>query len=191
MRRLFSILLLLSIGSVCSGQISKKEQLCIEVVKTAKSYDDLAPAIRIIKSHTNVYRFIPSLHPIAKKNKPKVSSCYGNRYHPIDKTWKVHSGIDFVAEYATSIHSTADGTVVFVGIKSGYGKCVVIEHNYGFKTMYAHLTEYYTKQGNKVKKGAIIGFLGNTGKSTGAHLHYEIIKNDKKINPTNFIDIDN
>ncbi|MDR2954628.1 MAG: M23 family metallopeptidase [Prevotella sp.] len=124
--------------------------------------------------------------PIDKKDDPVITSYFGNRYHPKDKVYKLHSGIDLKSEYATIIRAMADGIVTFAGNAGGYGKCVIVGHKYGYSTLYGHLTVYYTKMNKNVKKGDAIGFLGSTGKSTGNHLHYEIIKNKVKINPLDF-----
>ena len=173
---------------IISGQNDKK-RLMVQLLIKANSFEDIQNVVPIIKNENTIFKYVPSIHPIAEKNKPRVSSQFGGRIHPIDQTYKYHAGIDFVAEFATSIHATADGEVVFAGDKGGYGKCVIIEHEFGFVTIYAHLTEFYTKKGRKEKKGNIIAFLGNTGKSTGSHLHYEIKKNNKAINPTNFLNL--
>lgn len=174
---------------VLTAQTSDKKSLCCDVVRSAKTFDNLADVLNIICQYDDIYGYIPSIHPIQAKNQPRISSYYGYRTHPIDSVRQFHAGIDIVAEYATTIHATATGKVVFAGYKGGYGKTIIIEHNYGFKTVYAHLTEFYTEAGKEVEKGQIIGFLGNTGKSTGSHLHYEIIKNGIAINPFQFINI--
>jgi murein DD-endopeptidase MepM/ murein hydrolase activator NlpD len=160
-----------------------------QVIRKSNSFEDLEKIMDIIKSQPEIFKHIPSIHPIAGKNNPKISSKFGYRGHPIDNKYKFHSGIDFTAEYATTIHAAAEGKVIFAGTKGGYGKCVIIQHTMGFKTLYGHLTEYYTMKGKVVKKGDIIGFLGNTGKSTGAHLHYEIFKNGQRIDPYKFLNI--
>jgi murein DD-endopeptidase MepM/ murein hydrolase activator NlpD len=193
MPNLFRILLtaLLCLVSVPAGsQPDKKGTLIRQVVKRASCFEDMETILDIIKSRPDIFKHIPGIHPIAEKNNPRVSSPYGKRFHPVDKVYKFHSGIDFTAEYATTVHATGEGKVIFAGVKGGYGKCVIIQHTMGFKTLYAHLTEYYTGKGKIVRKGDIIGFLGNTGKSTGAHLHYEIIKNGYAINPERFLAID-
>ena len=91
------------------------------------------------------------------------------------------------AVYAATVYAAASGTVTFAGETPGYGKTVVVTHRFGFQTRYAHLTLIYTRKGAKVEKGDVIGFVGSTGISTGNHLHYEVIKNQKRINPLNFI----
>lgn len=117
------------------------------------------------------------------KDKFRISSPYGGRIHPITGKHSFHSGIDMAVELAAPVHATASGTVVFAGRKGGYGRCVIIRHSYGFETLYAHLAAYYTTEGKKLGKGAVIGFVGSTGRSTGYHLHYEIRKNGRTIKP--------
>lgn len=91
------------------------------------------------------------------------------------------------AEYAATVHATASGTVSFSGNVPGYGKTVVVTHRFGFQTRYAHLTRIYRHKGDAVEKGEVVGFVGSTGLSTGNHLHYEVIKNNRMINPINFM----
>lgn len=117
------------------------------------------------------------------KDKFRISSPYGGRIHPITGKHSFHSGIDMAVELAAPVHATTSGTVVFAGRKGGYGRCVIIRHSYGFETLYAHLAAYYTTEGKKLGKGAVIGFVGSTGRSTGYHLHYEIRKNGRTIKP--------
>ncbi|HSQ98015.1 MAG TPA: M23 family metallopeptidase [Rickettsiales bacterium] len=119
-----------------------------------------------------------------------ISSKYGKRLDPFLKTIREHHGIDLVGSYMAKIIAPADGKVIFVGIKGGYGKTVVLEHEYGMKTLYGHLSDYNVKVGDTLKRGDVIGLQGNTGRSTGQHLHYEIIKNSReRYNPDDFINI--
>ena len=100
---------------------------------------------------------------------------------------KMHSGIDFTAKIGTDINATGDGVVTSVKVsRTGYGKHVIIDHGFGYKTLYAHLSAFKVSKGQKVKRGDIIGKVGNTGTSTGPHLHYEVIRNNKKIDPAHF-----
>ena len=130
---------------------------------------------------------IPAVQPIHNHNLIRVASGFGMRMHPVYNVPKMHYGIDFTAKTGTDIYATGDGKVERVRKSySGYGKHVVINHGFGYKTLYAHMHDFSVKQGQKVKRGDIIGQVGNTGTSTGPHLHYEVIRNNKKIDPTNF-----
>ena len=131
---------------------------------------------------------IPSIRPIGKPSrKIKLYSGYGMRIHPIHKIKKMHYGIDFTAPKGTPIYATGNGKVSKVTkSRSGYGNRVMIEHGYGYKTLYAHMNTIDVKRGEKVKKGDIIGTVGNTGSSTAPHLHYEVMHKRKKINPIHF-----
>jgi len=131
----------------------------------------------------------PNISPI---NKSEIISSvkYGNRIHPIYKVEKIHEGIDLISKEGTPIISTADGTIESVkNSNKGYGNMIVIKHNDIYTTRYAHLKDINVKKGEQVKKGQTIGTVGNTGTSTRAHLHYEIIENGKKVDPFNFFSI--
>lgn len=134
---------------------------------------------------------IPSIKPVVEdKLKRKISSLsgYGMRMHPVHKVRKMHAGIDFTAPAGTAIQATGNGKVAVVkNSRSGYGKHVIIDHGYGFKSLYAHMSKIHVKEGQKVKKGEKIGLIGNTGTSTGAHLHYEVRINDKHVNPIDYV----
>ena len=106
--------------------------------------------------------------------------------HPIHKIMKLHTGQDFTAPVGTEIYATGDGVVELAKWNSGYGKCVIIDHGFGYKTKYAHCKKLNCRKGQKIKKGEVIALLGNTGQSTGPHLHYEVIKNNNKVNPVNY-----
>ena len=130
---------------------------------------------------------IPAVQPIHNRNLIRVASGFGMRIHPVYNVPKMHYGIDFTAKTGTDIYATGDGKVERVRKSySGYGKHVIINHGFGYKTLYAHMHDFSVTQGQKVKRGDIIGQVGNTGTSTGPHLHYEVIRNNKKIDPTNF-----
>ncbi len=132
---------------------------------------------------------VPCINPLNPKNVKRISSAYGRRYHPIDKKYKKHNGIDMAAKIGTTVHATADGVVEKIVFSDlGYGKNVTIKHAYGFKTIYAHMAIVIVlKKGQKIRLGEMIGMVGSTGKSTGNHLHYEILKNNKSVNPKPFL----
>lgn len=130
---------------------------------------------------------VPAIQPIANKQLIALASGFGLRVHPIYKVKKMHSGIDFAAPIGTPIYATADGQVVEVSVKfSGYGKMVDIDHGFGYRTRYAHMHGFAVRQGQQVKRGDLIGYVGNTGLSTAPHLHYEVMMNGAKINPVHY-----
>jgi len=130
---------------------------------------------------------IPAVQPIHNHNLIRTASGFGMRMHPVYNVPKMHYGIDFTAKTGTDIYATGDGTIERVRKSyTGYGKHIIINHGFGYKTLYAHMDEFSVKKGQQVKRGDIIGKVGNTGTSTGPHLHYEVIRNNKKIDPANF-----
>ena len=130
---------------------------------------------------------VPAIQPIHNHNLIRTASGFGMRLHPVYNVMKMHSGIDFTAKIGTDINATGDGVVTSVKVsRTGYGKHVIIDHGFGYKTLYAHLSAFKVSKGQKVKRGDIIGKVGNTGTSTGPHLHYEVIRNNKKIDPAHF-----
>jgi murein DD-endopeptidase MepM/ murein hydrolase activator NlpD len=170
-----------------------------EIVKaTSKKIDILESQLKVqAKSFDEVYemalnkadmlRCIPAIMPVKNVDIQRISSYFGHRTDPFYKVQKFHSGIDFCAPVGTSIYCSGDGVVEQVVLgNSGYGNCVIINHGYGYKTRYAHLKKALVKKGQKVSRGEKIALVGNTGKSTAPHLHYEVIKNDRPINPINF-----
>ena len=130
---------------------------------------------------------LPAIQPVSNKNLSRIASGYGYRIHPIYKTRKLHTGMDFSAKSGTPIYATGDGKILKVRkSRRGYGNHVIIDHGYGYKTLYAHMKKYIVQKGQKVKRGEVIGYVGNTGTSVAPHLHYEVIKDSKKIDPANF-----
>ena len=127
---------------------------------------------------------IPSILPLSVGDLTFISSYFGARIDPFFNHQKPHFGLDFVAPIGTKIYSTGDGIVTLSKFsRKGYGNEIIIDHSFGYSTRYAHLDEIFIKEGEKVKRGQLIGTLGNTGRSTGPHLHYEIQYNKKPINP--------
>lgn len=148
------------------------------------SYDTLQ---KLVEAKERMLSSIPAIQPVSNRNLQRVASGFGYRIDPIYKTPKLHTGIDFTAATGTPIYATGDGTVRESGYHSGgYGYHVVINHGYGYKSHYAHMKKMKVRPGDRVKRGEVIGWVGSTGKSTGPHLHYEIIKNGKKIDPIHF-----
>jgi murein DD-endopeptidase MepM/ murein hydrolase activator NlpD len=148
------------------------------------SYDQL---IKLAKNKETMLACIPAIMPISNKDLKRTASGWGWRIHPIYKIRKFHYGMDFTAPTGTDIYSTGDGVVELVeSSMRGYGNHIVINHGYGYKTIYAHLNGFNVKQGQQVKRGDIIGFVGNSGMSTAPHLHYEVMRNGEKVNPVNY-----
>jgi murein DD-endopeptidase MepM/ murein hydrolase activator NlpD len=130
---------------------------------------------------------IPAIQPVANKDLRRIGSYFGYRTDPFYKVTKFHEGIDFTAPVGTDIYATGDGKVVNIEFsRRGYGNLVEIDHGFGYRTVYAHLSKMNVKMGQKVSRGEVIGFVGNTGKSTAPHLHYEVRKNGKAVDPINF-----
>jgi murein DD-endopeptidase MepM/ murein hydrolase activator NlpD len=163
----------------------KLERLRHQLAVTAKSQDEIVVQA---KDKEKMLSAIPSIRPIRKlKKKIQHLSGFGYRKHPVFKTRKMHTGIDFGARKGTPIYATGDGKIVRVEYKrTGYGRNVVIDHGFGYKTLYGHMSKVQCKVGQKVKRGQVIGLVGNTGTSTSPHVHYEVIHKSKKINPLPF-----
>ena len=157
-----------------------KKQLYVQ----SKSFDQI---IELTKDKNKMLSSIPAIQPLSNKDLSRMASGFGYRIDPIYKTRKFHAGMDFSAKTGTPIYATGDGKVIKVSkSKRGYGNHVVIDHGYGYKTLYAHMSKTAVKRNQKVSRGDVIGFVGNTGKSVAPHLHYEVHKDGKKINPVNF-----
>lgn len=129
---------------------------------------------------------LPAIQPISNKDLKRTASGYGWRIDPIYHTRKFHAGMDFAANTGTQVYSTANGTVVFTGWKQGYGNTVIIDHGYNYRTLYGHLSKITTTRGKRVVRGEVVAEVGSTGKSTGPHLHYEVIYQGKHQNPINY-----
>ena len=157
-----------------------KKQLYVQ----SKSFDQI---IELTKDKNKMLSSIPAIQPLSNKDLSRMASGFGYRIDPIYKTRKFHAGMDFSAKTGTPIYATGDGKVFKVSkSKRGYGNHVVIDHGYGYKTLYAHMSKTAVKRNQVVSRGDVIGFVGNTGKSVAPHLHYEVHKDGKKINPVNF-----
>lgn len=154
----------------------------IDVQQT--SYDTLQ---KLVEAKQMMLTSIPAIQPVSNRNLERVASGFGYRIDPIYKTPKLHTGIDFTASTGTPIYATGDGTVKESGYDNGgYGNHVIINHGYGYNTLYGHMKRVKVRRGAKVKRGEVIGWVGSSGKSTGPHLHYEVIKKGEKIDPVHF-----
>lgn len=148
-----------------------------------RSFDELTEMAR---NKTDYLAAVPAIQPISNKDLTRMASGYGYRIHPIFKTHKFHSGIDFTAPKGTPIYATGNGTVRSAENGSGYGNHVIINHGYGYSSLYAHMSKIACRPGKKVKRGELIGYVGSTGTSTAPHVHYEVIKGERKVNPINY-----
>lgn len=149
-----------------------------------KSYDEVDD---LVKNKEKLLSHTPAIQPLNNKDLNRVASGYGYRIDPVYKTTKFHAGLDFSAPQGTPIYATADGTVTTAGSTgNGYGNHVIINHGYGYQTLYGHMVRVKARNGQAVKRGEVIGWVGSTGKSTGPHCHYEVHKNGEKINPIYF-----
>jgi len=159
----------------------KLDKLASEIYVQSKSFEDV---YKLAREKEKMLRSIPGIQPVKINDLKRISSYFGYRIDPIYKVKKFHSGIDFSAPKGTDVFATGDGVVKKIRhSRRGYGNTITIDHGYGYLTFYAHLSKILVKRGQKVKRGEVIGLVGNTGKSTAPHVHYEIIKNNKKINP--------
>jgi murein DD-endopeptidase MepM/ murein hydrolase activator NlpD len=150
----------------------------------SKSFDEVA---LLVKNKAKLLASIPAIQPIANKDLKHVPSGYGWRTDPIYKTPEFHPGLDFTSNTGTEIFATGDGVVETADAASqGYGNHVVINHGFGYQTLYGHMSRMAVTVGQKVVRGQLIGYVGSTGRSTGPHVHYEVIKNGEKVNPINF-----
>ncbi|MBR3884573.1 MAG: M23 family metallopeptidase [Bacteroidaceae bacterium] len=167
----------------------KMDMLAKQLYIQIKSFDEL---VKLSKEQDDYLRHIPAIQPIANRDLKRTASGYGRRIDPVYKVPKFHHGMDFSCDMRTPIYATADGKVVSAKWESGYGWTVELDHGYGYSTRYAHLHSFTVKKGQQVVRGEQIALSGNSGKSTGPHLHYEVVVNGKKVNPINyyFMDLD-
>src|SRR5690554_262996 len=164
--------------------MGKVEQLKKQLYVQSVSYDELS---KTALNKEEYWASIPAIQPIHNEELNRLASGYGMRLHPILKVRKMHTGIDFSATKGTPIYATGDGVVVQVSTEfGGYGKSIIIDHGFGFTSRYAHMNDFNVKKGQKVKRGDQIGTVGSTGSSTAPHVHYEVMKDGKFLNPINY-----
>lgn len=159
----------------------KADKLTVCLAAQSRSFDTLTT---LIGKKKEMLQSIPAIRPLP--NCYEISSGFGYRYHPILKVLRPHTGIDISAAKGTPVYATADGVVTRETPGGGYGNVIVISHGYSYKTLYAHLSKKAVKPGERVTRGQVIGYVGNTGLSTGAHLHYEVIKDGDRVNPVHY-----
>lgn len=163
---------------------NKLDVLLKELAVQSKSLDEIA---KLAKDKEQLLAAIPAIQPVKNEDLRHMASGFGYRSDPFTKIRKFHAGMDFSAKTGTPIYATGDGVVQRADNRAtGYGNHIVIKHGFGYETLYAHLSKYNVKVGQKVKRGDIIGFVGSTGRSEAPHLHYEVHKGGEVINPINF-----
>lgn len=162
----------------------KLDVITSQLVVQSKSFDEV---FEMAKNKAAFLSSMPAIQPVSNKDLKRLSSYFGYRMDPFYKVMKFHEGVDFSAPVGTEIYATGDGEVIkVVKSKRSYGNSVTIDHGFGYETFYAHCEKVLVKKGQKIKRGQVIATVGNTGKSTAPHLHYEVKKNNKSIDPINF-----
>lgn len=160
------------------------DKLRRKVYIESKSQDEV---VQLAVNKEQLFAAIPAIQPVSNKELIRLSSGFGMRFHPIYKVKKMHPGIDFSAPIGTPIYATADGVVDVQSVSfSGYGKTIEIDHGFGYRSRYAHMHGFAVSKGQKIKRGELIGYVGNTGLSTAPHLHYEVFINDRHVNPVHY-----
>lgn len=160
-----------------------KHQLDVEM----QSYDEIA---RMYKEKSMMWASRPAIQPVSNKKLTHLHATFGERYHPLLGYLRDHKGLDFTADIGTPVYATGDGVVKIAYFSGSYGNVIFINHGYEYETRYAHLSAFNVKRGQYIKRGDIIGFVGNTGLSRGPHLHYEVLYKGLQINPINFFQRD-
>jgi murein DD-endopeptidase MepM/ murein hydrolase activator NlpD len=160
----------------------KLDILAKEAYIQSKSYDEV---LKLAMNKEKMLACVPAIQPVANDDLGRTASGWGYRIHPVYRVSRFHYGMDFTAPVGTPVYATGDGEVAEVasGKYAGYGLVVKISHGFGFHTLYAHLSRFNVTEGQKVKRGDIVAYVGNTGTSTAPHLHYEVHKNGNPVNP--------
>ncbi|MDD4602183.1 MAG: M23 family metallopeptidase [Bacteroidales bacterium] len=163
----------------------KMDKIMGKLYVQSKSFDEV---FNMAKNKEKMLASIPAIQPVNNKDLRRIGSYFGTRVDPFYKVRKFHEGMDFSASVGTEIYATGNGTIITAGRdnEGGYGNEITIDHGYNYKTVYAHLSRVFVKPGQKILRGQIIGYVGNTGKSTSPHLHYEVRKNGIPLNPIYF-----
>ena len=176
-------LLQMSDAELVVSTSQKVDNLARQVYVQCNSMNEL---VKLAQGQEERIKHIPAIQPVSNKDLKRTASGYGYRIDPIYKTTKFHQGMDFSANVGTPVYVTGNGRVVETGWQQGFGNTVVIDHGYDYKTRYAHLSKILVRKGQEVIRGEEIAEVGNTGKSTGPHLHYEVLYKGKAQNPINY-----
>jgi len=171
-------------SEIINNTTRKLDLITSQLYVQSKSFDEV---FALAKRKEELIAAIPAIQPVSNKDLRRIGSYFGYRTDPFYKVSKFHEGIDFTATVGTDIYATGDGVVMQVERSyGGYGNIIIINHGFGYETVYAHLSKMGVRRGEKVKRGQVIGQVGNTGKSTSPHLHYEVHKGGKPVDPINF-----
>ena len=172
-------------ADLLKSSTEKLDKITKQIYIQSKSFDEV---VKLTKNKEKLLASIPAIMPIYNKDLlHSITSDFGWRTHPIYKTQQFHPGMDFASEQGTPIYSTGDGLIETAdNMAQGYGNHVVINHGFGYQTLYGHMSKIAVHANQKVNRGQLIGYVGSTGLSTGPHLHYEVIKNGEKVNPINY-----
>lgn len=169
------------------GLLTTTEEMIEQLILQIDRQNDNSDQKKELAEYSNpspLNASIPNIKPV----QGSITSEFGMRMHPVRNTLMFHAGVDFSAATGTEVHATGDGIVSFAGYDGGYGQKVTINHGYGYKTIYAHLSKALVREGQRIRRGEIIALSGNTGVSTGPHLHYEVQKNGVTVNPTAYFE---
>jgi len=171
-------------SQLVSNTTKRIDVLRKELAIQSKSLDAI---LKMAEAKDKLLAAIPAIQPVRNENLKSMVSGFGYRTDPFTKARKMHEGMDFTAKTGTPIYATGDGLVQRAdNTASGYGNHIVIRHGFGYETLYGHLSKYKCRAGQRVNRGDVIGYVGSTGRSEGPHLHYEVHKNGKVVNPLNF-----
>lgn len=167
-----------------TSMAAQLNNLSLRMAYQVKSFNAIE---NMVKNKEKLIAAIPSIQPISNRNLNRVASGFGYRIDPIYKDRRLHAGLDFTAPIGTPIYAAADGVIKDAGFNTGgYGNRVVVNHGFGYETLYAHMVRIKARVGARIKRGEVIGYVGSTGKSTGPHLHYEVHKNGTPLDPIYF-----
>ena len=177
-----------SLARMTNTQLAADVQRKVDILEKemyvqARSYDEI---VELVKKQEARMENIPAIQPVLNKDLKRMASGYGWRVDPVYHVRRFHEGMDFTAPVGTDIFATGNGVVVYSGWRQGYGETVEIDHGFNYLTRYAHCSKRLAKVGQKVKRGDVIALVGNTGKSTGSHLHYEVRYLGQPVDPRNF-----
>lgn len=171
----------LSENQLIAGIKDQLNKLALRSAYMNKSYNEITG---MVKNKEKLLLAIPAIQPVSNKDLNRVASGFGYRIDPVYKVRKFHAGLDFTAPQGTPIYATADGRIKMAGFdNSGFGNHVIINHGYGYETVYGHMVRVKARSGNTIKRGEVIGYVGSTGKSTGPHCHYEVHRNGQPVDP--------